>query len=373
MKHPVIRTLSAAVASLFLAAPSFAHVGYNNALFIQAGGVDPIGTAGTAGNVYGADTFGAASNFNTTLSSNAGYITGLDPVSYGNSHDMKFRYFVLTQQSQVSFTIAGLANSTVTGNANPALNGITPDTLNPAFSLYTGIVPPSSHDGVGDTPAYAADPDVNALLQSSPGFAPWSPFSGTNSAIDTANGQAAGTAAANGTRWGAFRTNADVTMGNNGVSPGGSTYSYMFANGDNSPTVGTMYYTGISVADALAGATWTDSQGNVSGVLGADGVVDNMVSWSGILGPGVYTLAIGGANPDDYAAYFDDVRDSMGGLGSDTAANNAYGADRLARKFSISGFTVTAVPEASTWGMMIAGLGLVGMATRRRRKPARIW
>ena len=30
--------------------------------------------------------------------------------------------------------------------------------------------------------------------------------------------------------------------------------------------------------------------------------------------------------------------------------------------------TVQAVPEASTWGMMLAGLGLVGLAVRRRRR-----
>ena len=29
---------------------------------------------------------------------------------------------------------------------------------------------------------------------------------------------------------------------------------------------------------------------------------------------------------------------------------------------------VVAVPEAATWGMMLAGLGLVGLATRRRRR-----
>ncbi len=31
------------------------------------------------------------------------------------------------------------------------------------------------------------------------------------------------------------------------------------------------------------------------------------------------------------------------------------------------GFAATAVPEAATWGMMIAGFGLVGAAARRRR------
>jgi hypothetical protein len=30
------------------------------------------------------------------------------------------------------------------------------------------------------------------------------------------------------------------------------------------------------------------------------------------------------------------------------------------------GWQVTAVPEADTWAMLLAGLGLVGFATRRR-------
>lgn len=33
--------------------------------------------------------------------------------------------------------------------------------------------------------------------------------------------------------------------------------------------------------------------------------------------------------------------------------------------------TVQAVPEASTWGMMLAGLGLVGFVARRRAEPSR--
>ncbi len=34
---------------------------------------------------------------------------------------------------------------------------------------------------------------------------------------------------------------------------------------------------------------------------------------------------------------------------------------------ALDNITIAAVPEASTWGMLIAGLGLVGMASRRRR------
>lgn len=368
MKHAAIRTLSAAIGAVFMTAPAFAHVGYNGALFIQQGGVDPIGSLATAGSIFSNDTVGAASNFNSTASSNAGYITGLDPVTAGNTHDIRFRYFVLTKESNVSFSINGLANSVVSGNANPALNGLTASRLNPGFSLYRGILPPSSHDGVGSAPAVAADPDIAALLQSQPGFAPWSPFAGTNAAIDAAKGLPAGTTAATGTQWGVFHTNGDVTTGNDGVSPGGATFSYLYGNGDNTPTTGTIQYTGISGADAAAGATFIDSQGVVRPVLGADGTLDNRVSFSGVLSAGIYTLAIGGAGIDDYDSLFADIRASMAGSSLDTAANNAYAADRLARKLSITDFSVTAVPEPSTVGLMVAGLVSAGAMRLRKAR-----
>jgi len=373
MSHSLIRVIVAVAGGLSLVSPSFAHVGYGNALFIQAGGVDPIGTALTAGNVFTTDTYGAASNFSQTVSSNAGYITGLDPVSYGNTHDIRFRYFVLTQPSQVAFTITGLPNSPVSGNANPALNGITPSTLNPAFSLYRGIVPPSSHDGVGENPAFASDPEIKALLQSEGGFASWSPFVATNAAIDGAKGLPAGTtsASADATHWGAFRTNADFAAGNDGVSPGGATYSYQYANGDNTPTAGSIQYTGISFADALAGATYVDSQGVVHALLGADGALDNAVHWVGVLGPGIYTLAIGGAGLGDYASLYADVRSSNAGTSADAGANTAYAADRLARKLAITDFTVTPVPEPASLCLLSGGLGVLGVYAMRRRRGLR--
>jgi hypothetical protein len=38
------------------------------------------------------------------------------------------------------------------------------------------------------------------------------------------------------------------------------------------------------VADAAAGSTFVDSLGITQSVVGADGIVDNTVTWSGILG-----------------------------------------------------------------------------------------
>ena len=150
------RTTLAVAAGMALAGSAAAHVGYGSALFSGAGVYDPL--TGGIGN----GTYGAASNFSATTASNGGFLAGLDSGTLGNTHDIRFRYFTLGQASQVSFTITGLANSVTSGNANPYLNGITASTLNPGFSLYNGVVPASSHDGVGDVPSVAADPDTAA-------------------------------------------------------------------------------------------------------------------------------------------------------------------------------------------------------------------
>jgi hypothetical protein len=96
------------------------------------------------------------------------------------------------------------------------------------------------------------------------------------------------------------------------------------------------------------------------------------VSWTGVLGPGVYTLAIGGVGLGDYAQLSADVRSSSGGLdttavcGTTTCAN-LYAADRLARNVTITGFTVTAVPEPSSVFSMSVGVLVLGALALRRR------
>jgi hypothetical protein len=130
------------------------------------------------------------------------------------------------------------------------------------------------------------------------------------------------------------------------------------------------------VADAAAGATFVDSQGNTQAVVGADGAVDNTVSWSGVLPAGVYTLAIGGANLFNYGELFTHVRNSLGGTDTttmcgDTTCANLYAANRLARSLSITGFNVTPVPApAAVWLFGTAAAAAGAMARRRRRKPA---
>ncbi len=366
MRPATLKKTVLALAALAAATPALAHVGYGGALYSGDGVYDPIA------NTIGTGTYGVGSNFNATVSSNAGFITGLDPYTLGNTHDIRFRYFTLDQASQVTFTITGLPNNPVTGNANAYLNGITPSTLNPAFSLYSGVVPASSHDGVGEAPSVASSPATSAYLATAPAFAPWSPFLATN---EVRGGAVAGTPGSNPIGlWGVFDSNGDWTTGNDGnggVNPAPADGVGPYLGNVGVPKVAGVSYLGISMADALGGATFVDSRGNVRPVTGADGIVDNKVTWSGVLGPGIYTLAIGGANLDNYDSLFADVRSSLGGRDTTsfcgvTTCSNLYAADRLARGLSITGFSVTPVPEPSTILMMVSGLGLVGVMAARR-------
>lgn len=370
MENTFVRTLAAAAIGLALAGTASAHVGYGSALFSGAGAYDPLA------NTIGAGTYAAASNFGTiTVASNGGWLAGLDSGTLGNTHDIRFRYFTLSQTSTVSFTINGLTNNTVAGNSNAYLNGLTASKLNPAFSLYSGVVPSSSHDGVGNVPAVAASPATAAYLSTANDFAPWSPFVGVNG---VRGGAAAGTPGNPTGLWGVFDANGNFTTGNNGnasPTPAPANGIGPYLGGVGVPKIGTVTYTGISVSDAAIGSTFVDSKGTIQSVIGADGVVDNAVSWSGTLGPGVYTLAIGGANLADFANLYKDVRLSSGGLDTVTGCvvttcANLYAADRLNRNLSITGFTVAAVPEPETWGMLISGLALVGAVARRRRVKA---
>lgn len=317
-KALVLGSLSAAVLTLAAGAAS-AHVGYGSSLYEQS-----------------TNTFGTLNNFIPTATSNAGWISGqsnngvnrtatVDTLA--DTHNNRFRFFNLTEASNVTITVYGTANS----------NGAS--VLNPGFSLFSGLVPASSHDGVGNTagltPAQIATMQSTAmvgtaanvagdggLLQNMPAFASWSPFAADNPFLVAEGG---GAVEADGANWGVYNGDGNFTMGNN--------------NGQ----VATATYTGISVGDGFNGD-----------------VQDNVVSWSGNLAAGAYSLVIGGSRLDDLNALFTAYQNG------DTAGVTAL---RLARNMYISmtvNGNVSPVPVPAA--VYLFGTGLVGLAGMARRK-----
>ena len=280
MKRRVLLSASAsllALTGLFLVVgQASAHVVYGSSLFSDASVIDPsTGVAGVG------STF---SNQDRTVSSNAGWVAGLNATTGANSHDNRFLYFNLAQAQTIDFTITG---------TNTNGNGV----LNPGFSIFSGLAPNLSHDG-----SYYAGQST---------FASWSSFASNNANI-IANGGALTD------RWGAYHTNANFTMAN------------------DSAQVSTLVYSGLS-------------RNNSTG---------NVITGHYQLGPGVYSLIVGGANATDLAAYLSDAIAS-------NSAGTAYANDRLARSFNIA-FNVTPVPlPAAVW---LFGSGLAGVIAFARRR-----
>lgn len=258
-------------------------------------------------------TNGVVSSVNNTASSNAGWIAGQDATTWANSHDNRFFSFNLTDTMTIDFTITGTNTNT---------NGI----LNPGYSIFAGTVPGGSHDGAGDLPAGAMVPLSYVGAQT--GFATWSPFAATNDEIDANNGAAGLTTA----HWGQYRSNGNVTMSTDGnvaaSIPG---------------TVSTMTFTGFSGSNA-SGASVTGHY---------------------TLGPGLYSLVVGGANPFDLGTYLADAIATNGNYTTASAALTAYTADRLARTFNLQ-FSAVPIPAA----VYLFGSGLVGVIAFARRRMA---
>jgi hypothetical protein len=317
-----------------------AHVGYGVSLYDQA--TNTWGPSGTTG-------------FNPTVRSNAGWLAGMSnngvnrtPTidTLADSHNVRFRFFTLTTPSTVSITVVGTPN---TDGAS---------ILNPGFSLFSGQVPAASHDGVGDTngltPAQiatlqsvamvGAQPNVpgdGGYLQNQPAFATWSPFF---DAMDEIIAEGGPVLDPTGPKWGTYRSDGDVTMGN------------------NSGLVSTMYFTGIAVGDGYNGD-----------------LLDNSVSWTGTLGPGTYSLVIGGTSLSDLQDLFDLVQQGVGNPATGytvcdynnpvscngTSYPAQYAQLRLARNMAIT-MSVSPIPVPAA--IYLFGAGLVGLAGVARRK-----
>lgn len=358
-KSLILGSLSALALSL-AAGTASAHVGYGTELYNQS--TNTVGPVGTGG-------------FNPTVSSNAGWLSGMSNNgvnrtttvdTLADSHNNRFRFFSLNAPSTVSITVTGTPNSFVPGL------GLTPSTLNPGFSLFSGMVPLGSHDGVGHTgnltPAQIATlqspamvgtaantPGDGGYLQNQPAFATWSPFF---RAMDEIIAEGGGAVDAGGPNWGVYRSDGNVTMGNNGGE------------------VSTMTFTGIAVGDGLNGDT-----------------LDNSVTWSGTLGPGTYSLVIGGASLSDLTQLFEEVQQGTPigctdvsssctgtdfGIGSGPPTNptgdpnltDNYFKLRATRNMQISmsvnGVELQPVPVPAA--VYLFGSGLIGLAGMARRK-----
>ncbi|NWF72266.1 MAG: hypothetical protein HXY51_04350 [Nitrospirae bacterium] len=331
-KALILGSLSA-VALMLAAGAASAHVGYGSSL-------------------YDGTNFGSFNNFVPTVSSNAGWISGMSNNgvnrtatvdTLADTHNNRFRFFTLTAPSSVSITVTGTANS----------NGAS--LLNPGFSLFSGQVPAGSHDGVADlsglTPAQIATlqspamvgaaantPGDGGYLQSVPAYATWSPFF---DASDEVIAEGGGAVDFGGLNWGVYQSDGNVTMGNQGG------------------LVSTMTYTGLSVGDGYNGDT-----------------LDNSVTWSGNLAAGTYSLVIGGNSLSDLTSLFTAVQAGVpnGCVGVSTSCNGttygqAYTDARLARNMLISmDVNGNASPVPVPAAVYLFGTGLVSLVGLARRK-----
>ncbi|NGZ94699.1 MAG: hypothetical protein CV089_00955 [Nitrospira sp. WS110] len=332
-KSLIVGSLSA-LALMLVAGVASAHVGYGSSLYDQS-----------------TNTFGALNNFAPTVSSNAGWIAGMSENgvnrnlsgsgidTLADSHNVRARFFTLTAPSTVSISVWGNANS----------NGAS--VLNPGISLFSGLVPAASHDGAGDTNGLTATqiatmqtPAHNAYLANQPAFATWSPFF---DAMDEITAQGGGAVDAGGANWGVYKSDGNFTMGNNNGLVSTATYLDSVGDGHNGDTL------------------------------------DNKVTWTGNLGPGTYSLFIGGTSASDLQSLFNLVQQGTGNPATGFAAcdtNNpvscsgtaypaAYTQARLARNMFISldvNGNVSPVPVPAA--AYLFGSGLIGLASLARRK-----
>ncbi|MDO8358086.1 MAG: VPLPA-CTERM sorting domain-containing protein [Nitrospirota bacterium] len=312
MNRWMVRSAAAllgAVGVFLSAGQASAHVSYGNSLFSDSSLIDPVRPL-LAGDVpqYGTGIVNATPD--RTVSSNAGWLAGQDATTWGNSHDNRFLYFNLAQASTIDFTITG---------TNTNGNGV----LNPGYSIFQGVAINSVHDGAINPASY---------IGAQTGFASWSPFASANSAI-TNNGGTLTTQ-----HWGQYRSNGDFTMANDGSAATAN-------NAARPPAAFTLAYTGL---------------------FGANGT-GNTITGHYDLGPGIYSLVVGGANSADLAALLEAAQATNGDYTTPSAALTAYNNARLARTFNIA-FSVNPVPiPAAVW---LFGSGLAGIVALARRRSA---
>ncbi|MFM8332998.1 MAG: hypothetical protein ACKN9T_15040 [Candidatus Methylumidiphilus sp.] len=279
-------------------------------------GANGPGTFGT--NTATGTTYGTYTQTRST-GSDYGWSAAQDPVTWGNSHDNKGLAFSLAATSKVSFQIdtlgAGLHSVVQTqATGGTAVTDLRGNDWTPAFALFRGLATQSSHEGGNGN---------NTLDANLPGYATWSPYAAANpfspaseALYEATTGQNyTDVAGAEGT-WGAYRSNANWTAGRD-ISA-----TATFGNGTLIGTDQTLGGQNTRVLEFLGSET------------AAPGT-HSLTSVEYILGPGDYSIWVGGNNPANAALQIQNYKD----LVAAHAANDATVATQQAA------FNAAATPE----------------------------
>lgn len=157
-------------------------------------------------------------------------------------------------------------------------------------------------------------------------------------------------------------TNGSVVTGNNGLlwaQPLGSTGNF-YEVGPNTTQPGFINLSGFTAINSLSFIWGSADYYNTFDIVARDGTtVLGEILGSSING-GIGSTSDPNSNPIVTLMFGSSIASNIGGLRL-TSSQNAFEIDNLA---------IGAVPEPATWALMLLGFGGIGLAMRRRRKPA---